>query len=100
MKKIIIIVISIAVLMSLTSCGARWEQAKKNFESAYSGGIERRISVYDCLTNEIIWSYEGKGYIDGNSTVGNVSIIYYINDNISKKVDFIGNTICVVSEEI
>lgn len=98
MKKVLIVLISICVLVLAVSCGTGWQQTTKNIKSNLGGGLDREIKVYNLITNDIVWENSGKSYIDDNSDVGNISIIYYVNGE-SKKADFIGSMYGVQSIE-
>lgn len=75
------------------------QQTVKNIQSDFGGGLERTIKVKNSLTGELEWSFEGKAYIDGDSTAGDVTIVYVdINGN-TKKYDAIGNFLQITSNE-
>ena len=88
MKKLLV-----AVLLSVflfTSCGMGWENWKKNVKSDLGGGLEREIVVSNMLTGETVWEYTGVAYIEGGSTAGDVTIVFYDDNNKTKKADFLG----------
>ena len=89
MKKVIVVVV-LLVIVSLTSCGMGWENFKKDYKSNFGGGLERVITVKNMYTGELVWEYEGVAYIDGESSSGDVTIVYYDNHGKIKKADFIG----------
>jgi uncharacterized lipoprotein YehR (DUF1307 family) len=91
MKKVIVMLFVLFIALTLTSCGASWEQTKKNWKSDYDGGIDREITVVNMRTGELVWSYTGKCYIDSTSTAGDITVIYYDEMGMSKKADFIGS---------
>lgn len=97
MKKICVILI---VVLLLTSCGAGWEQTKKSWKSDLGGGLYRKIEVTNQLTGEVVWTYEGKSYIDDASKSGDITVIYYDRTGSSKKADFIGQFYGVRSVEL
>ena len=98
-KKITLIIVAVLLLILITSCGASWEQTKKDWKANVGGGLNRKIIVTNQLTNEIIWEHEGKSYIDSSSSPGDITIIYYEGDE-SRKADFIGNFYGVSSIEL
>ena len=100
MKRSIIIILTIVLTTVMVSCGASWEQTKKDFVSDLGGGLERKITVTNLFNGEVVWSYEGKSYIDDCSTVGDVTIIYYDSRGNSKKADFLGQFYGVESIEL
>lgn len=89
-KIILLVVISILIIACSVSC-AKWEQIKKNWSANAAGGLNRCIRVVNLVTGDVIWENTGKSFIDGNSKVGDVTIIYYDESGNSKKADFIGN---------
>lgn len=89
MRKILIVLV-LLVVMALTSCGMGWENFKKDFKSNVGGGLERVITVTNMYTGELVWEYEGVAYIDGQSSSGDVTVVYYSNGGAIKKADFLG----------
>jgi hypothetical protein len=88
MKKLLVAVL-LSVLL-FTSCGMGWENWKKNVKSDFGGGLEREIVVSNMLTGETVWEYNGVAYIEGESTAGNITIVFYDKNNKTKKADFLG----------
>ena len=63
--KIVSLVASLALLLTLTGCGESWERSKKDWDSEYNGGLERTISVYSYEGN-LLKTYKGKCDIEEN----------------------------------
>ncbi len=89
MRKILVVLVLLMV-MTLASCGMGWENVKKDFKSNVGGGLERVITVTNMFTGEVIWEYEGVAYIDGESSSGDVTVVYYGQGGTIKKADFLG----------
>lgn len=100
MKKFVVVIMVLIVIITLTSCGASWEQMKKNWKADIGGGLVRKVVVINMLDNSVIWEYEGKCYIADGSVVGDITIVYYNEFGESKKADFIGRFYGVSSVEI
>lgn len=100
MKKVFAVVLIVSALVLLVSCGAGWERTKKNWNSNFDGGLIRQITVTNQLNGEVVWEYTGKSYINSNSSVGDITIIFYNEFGESKKADFIGNFYGVSSVEL
>lgn len=96
MKKVIILGLAVAIMFS--SCGMAYEQSVKNFKSDLGGGLDRKITVSNTRTGEVLFSFDGKAYIDDSSIPGNVTIVCTV-DGKTKKVDFIGMDYGVFSVE-
>ena len=58
----------------------------------------KHVNVYNNITGEMIWSFEGKCYITENSD--NYSIRVYNESGDSKVVTFIGDNISIISYDI
>lgn len=58
----------------------------------------KHVNVYNNITGEMIWSYEGRCYITENSD--NYSIWVYDESDDSKVVSFTGNNISIISYEL
>ena len=97
--KIFAMAFIVSVIIGLTSCGASWEQHKKNREANLGGGLVRYVKVYDFVTKETVFEYTGRCYLDGNSQPGNFTLMIYDEDNSPKKMDFIGHTLSMVMLE-
>ncbi len=85
-----IVLLSVLSCVLFVGCGEGWEQTKKNFHSNYSGGLYRKVVVENAWTKEIVWEYEGLCYMDGNSTPGNVTIVFRGSHGERLKCDFVG----------
>lgn len=96
-KTMKIIALLVLVLM-LASCGNSWELTKKNLASDYTE-LERSVTVYDSLTEAVLWTFSGVCYIS-DSGPGDISIIFYDEAGKTKKADFIGRTISVTAIEL
>ena len=93
--------VSFAVFMAvgLSSCGAGWEQVKKNHEANIGGGLVRYVKVYDFVTKETVYEFTGRCYLDGESKPGNFTLMIYDDDGNPKKMDFIGHTLSMIMLE-
>lgn len=65
--KIVSLVASLALLLTLTGCGESWERTKKDWDSNYNGGLKRTISVYSYDGN-LLKKYSGKCDIEENES--------------------------------
>ena len=65
--KIVSLVASLALLLTLTGCDESWERTKKDWDSNYNGGLKRSISVYSYDGN-LLKTYEGKCDIEENDS--------------------------------
>lgn len=83
-------VAAILSIFILSSCGMGWNQTVKNFQSDVGGGLNRQIIVENTRTNTVLYTFEGKAYIDSNSKPGDVTIIVDEGDGTTRKADFIG----------
>lgn len=57
-KKLVLLVMTVATTLTLTSCSSV-ERGMKDFKSEVSGGLNRTVNVYS-MTGELIKSVEGK----------------------------------------
>lgn len=57
-KKLVLLVMTVATTLTLTSC-ASVERGMKDMKSELSGGLNRTVNVYS-MTGELIKSVEGK----------------------------------------
>lgn len=88
MKKIV--ALGLAATLTLSSCGMKWNQTVKNLKSDFGGGLDRIIVVENTRTGNEVFSFEGKAYIDDDSTAGNFTVVCTLPDGTTKKFDFIG----------
>ena len=58
----------------------------------------KHVNVYNNITGEMVWSFEGKCYITESSD--NYSIKFYDESGDSKVVTFMGNNINIISYEL
>ena len=98
MKKALI-GLCLASTLLLSSCGASWERTKKDYKADIGGGLVRSVKVYDFISKETVFEYEGKCYLDDGAKPGDFTLICYDKNNESKKVDFVGHGMSIVMIE-
>lgn len=95
----IIKLVAIGILTAvMAGCGNSWEMTKKNWKSNYSE-LPRHVKVYDSLSKEILWEYDGEMYLSESSHTGNIAIIYRDSRGKMKKLDCLGQHICLIMNE-
>ena len=90
-KKIWLIVIGLALMLSLSGC-ASWERAKKDTDSELGNGLPREIKVYN-VDGKVIFHHKGKfdiSYKDGD--------LQYIDQKKRKHNIYIGSGTVIVDE--
>lgn len=87
-KRIFVLVMILALVISLSGCTEGCSRWKKDVSSNLNGGLERTLTVYD-LNGNIVCQYEGKFDIetDNGSYIlfdlnGKRHMIYYSTFNI------------------
>lgn len=89
-KKAVLISALVASVTVLSGCGASWERQKKNWDSEFSGGLNREIIVYSATGAEV-WRFTGK--FDINFSEGR--ILFDDENNMRHTVYFQNGTVIV-----
>ena len=85
--------------LALSGCGNSWEMTKKNWSSDLSD-LPRRVTIWDSLTGETVWTFEGPVYLSDHSSPGNLSIIYRDSNGKLRKNDYVGQHLAISLEEV
>ena len=56
---------------------------------------DRYVEVYDSISGEVLWTFEGNCYPERKST-GNYTVTYYTEDGSTRRANFVGSTINII----
>ena len=54
------------------------------------------VEVYDSVSGEVLWTFEGNCYLTKRKNTGNYTVMYYTEDGNTGRADFVGSTINIV----
>ncbi len=99
MKKFFIFILVSITMIVFSSCGESYERAIKDFKSDYTGGLNRRVTVYD-YNGQVIKSWEGKFDTQMGDSSGVPYVKFDMPDSTGRKTRVIIQGGVIINEEL
>jgi hypothetical protein len=84
--------------VNIPSTGIGQLDAAVSDEMAKTFYTNREILVTNSFTNDTIWHFKGRARISEKTSNGDITV-HYIEDGVTKKIDFVGSTMNFVSKQ-